>query len=130
MEKLENKPTSTKNEPPSMPLTQDSHMYTNEEIFTVIPAVAATAEHQAWPAYEFVHKPPFRSWDDFAQQAKDYFLTTETRDMAIKKLRKMEQKGDIEEYLTEDKGWANLAGFDDVALVDQFKSGLKKGLGR
>jgi hypothetical protein len=50
--------------------------------------------------------------------------------MAIKKLRNMTQKGDIEEYLTEFKGWANLAGFDDVALVDQFKTGLKKGLGR
>jgi hypothetical protein len=105
-------------------------IYTNEEIFTVIPVVAATAEHEAWPAYEFVHKPPFRSWDDFAQQARDYFLTTETRDMAIKKLRNTTQKGDIKEYLTEFKGWANLAGFDDVALVDQFKTGLKKGLGR
>jgi hypothetical protein len=110
--------------------TYPGRIYTNEEIFTVIPAVAATAEHEAWPAYEFVHKPPFRSWDDFAQQARDYFLTTETRDMAIKKLRNTTQKGDIEEYLTEFKGWANLAGFDDVALVDQFKTGLKKGLGR
>jgi hypothetical protein len=104
--------------------------YTNEEILTVIPAVTATAEHEAWPTYEFVHKPPFRSWDNFAQQARDYFLTTKTRDMAIKKLRKTEQKGDTEEYLMEFKGWANLAGFDDVALVDQFKTGLKKGLGR
>jgi hypothetical protein len=33
--------------------------YMNEEILTVIPAVAATAEHEAWPAYEFIHKPPF-----------------------------------------------------------------------
>jgi hypothetical protein len=105
-------------------------VYTTEEIFTVIPEVAATVEHEAWPTYEFVHKPPFRSWDDFAQQARDYFLTTETRDMAIKKLRGTTQKGDIEEYLMEFKGWANLAGFDDVALVDQFKTGLKKGLGR
>jgi hypothetical protein len=104
--------------------------YTTDEIFTVIPTAAATATHEAWPEYEFVHKPPFRSWDDFTQQARDYFLTTETRDMAIKKLRNTTQKGDIEEYLTEFKGWANLAGFDDVALVDQFKTGLKKGLGR
>jgi hypothetical protein len=42
--------------------------------------------------------------------------------MAIKKLQGMTQKGDIEEYLTKFKGWANLAGFDDVALVDQFKT--------
>jgi hypothetical protein len=110
--------------------TYPGRVHTTEEIFAVIPEVAATAEHGAWPTYEFVHKPPFRSWDDFAQQARDYFLTTETRDMAIKKLRGTTQKGDIEEYLTEFKGWANLAGFDDVALVDQFKTGLKKGLGR
>jgi hypothetical protein len=96
----------------------------------VIPEAATTATHEAWPAYEFVHKPPFRSWEDFTQQARDYFLTTKTRDMAIKKLRNTTQKGDIEEYLTEFKGWASLAGFDDVALVDQFKTGLKKGLGR
>jgi hypothetical protein len=50
--------------------------------------------------------------------------------MAIKKLRNTTQKGDIEEYLTEFKGWANLAGFNNVALVNQFKTGLKKGLGR
>jgi hypothetical protein len=100
--------------------TYPTRVYTTEEIFTVIPAVAATAEHEAWPAYEFIHKPPFRSWDDFAQQARDYFLTTETRDMAIKKLRGTMQKGD----------WANLAGFNDVTLVDQFKTGLKKRLGR
>jgi hypothetical protein len=110
--------------------TYPGRVYTNEEILTVIPTVAATAEHEAWPAYKFVHKPPFRSWDNFAQQARDYFLTTETRDMAIKKLRNTTQKGDIEEYLTEFKGWANLAGFDDVALINQFKTGLKKGLGR
>jgi hypothetical protein len=109
--------------------TYPGRAYTTEEIFTVIPEVAATVEHGAWPTYEFVHKPPFRSWDDFAQQARDYFLTTETRDMAIKKLRGTTQKGDIKEYLTEFKGWANLAGFDDVTLVDQFKTGLKKGLG-
>jgi hypothetical protein len=110
--------------------TYPGRTYTTDEIFTVIPEAAATATHEAWPVYEFVHKPPFRSWEDFTQQARDYFLTTETRDMAIKKLRNTTQKGDIEEYLTEFKGWANLAGFDDVALVDQFKTGLKKGLGR
>jgi hypothetical protein len=60
--------------------------YTTDEIFTVIPEATATATHEAWPAYEFIHKPPFRSWDDFTQQARDYFLTIETRDMAIKKL--------------------------------------------
>jgi hypothetical protein len=104
--------------------------YTTDEIFTVIPEAVTTATHEAWPVYEFVHKPPFRSWEDFTQQARDYFLTTKTRDMAIKKLRNTTQKGDIKEYLTEFKGWANLAGFDDVALVDQFKTGLKKGLGQ
>jgi hypothetical protein len=110
--------------------TYPGQVFTNEEIFTVIPAVTETAEHEAWPAYEFIHKPPFRSWDDVCQQARDYFLTTKTRDMVIKKLRKTEQNGDIKEYLIEFKGWANLAGVDDVTLVDQFKTSLKKGLGR
>ena len=35
--------------------------YTTDEIFMVIPEAAATTTHEAWPAYEFAHKPPFRS---------------------------------------------------------------------
>ena len=36
----------------------------------------------------------------------------------------------IEEYIIKFQGWANLAGFDEIALVDQFKKGIKIALGR
>ena len=39
-------------------------------------------------------------------------------------------KEDVERYITEFKGWAHLSGFDEIALVDQFKRGLKPALGR
>ena len=36
----------------------------------------------------------------------------------------------IEEYVIEFQGWANLAGFDEIALVNQFKKGIKVALSR
>ena len=50
------------------------------------PAEPATAEHEAWEAHEFIHHPPFITWVEFIAEAKKYFLTTETRDHAMKKL--------------------------------------------
>ena len=94
------------------------------------PAEPATAEHEAWEAHEFTHRPPFITWVEFIGEAKKYFLTTETRDHTMKKLRGLSQKEDVERYITEFKGWAHLSGFDEIALVDQFKRGLKPALGR
>ena len=95
------------------------------------PAEPATAEHEAWEAHEFTHRPPFITWVEFIAEAKKYFLTTETRDHAMKKLQGLSQKEDVERYITEFKGWAHLSGFDDsIALVNQFKRGLKPALGR
>ena len=48
----------------------------------------------------------------------------------MKKLRALTQKEDVERYITEFKGWAHLSGFDEIALIDQFKRGLKPALGR
>ena len=48
----------------------------------------------------------------------------------MKKLRGLSQKEDVERYIIEFKGWAHLSGFDEIALVDQFKRGLKPALGR
>ena len=46
-------------------------------------------------------------------------------------LRKCQQGNKtVEEYIIEFCGWANLAGFDEIALVDQFKKGIKVALGR
>ena len=50
------------------------------------PAVPATAEHEEWPAHTFTHRPPFITWIEFIEEAKRYFLTTKTRDHAMKKL--------------------------------------------
>ena len=85
------------------------------------PAEPATAEHEAWEEHIFTHRPPFLTWVEFNEEAKQYFLTTETRDHAMKKLRALTQKEDVERYITEFKGWAHLSGFDEIALVDQFK---------
>ena len=48
----------------------------------------------------------------------------------MKRLQALTQKEDVERYITEFKGWAHLSRFDEVALVDQFKRGLKPALGR
>ncbi|KAF8660114.1 hypothetical protein AX14_007459 [Amanita brunnescens Koide BX004] len=99
---------------------------------TVVPAVdAVEGVHPAWPKYEFIHKHPFSTWIEFSEEMRQYFLTTETHAEAVKKLRELKQ-GDktIEEFIIEFKGWAQLAGFDRIALVDQFKRGINVNLGR
>ena len=106
-------------------------MCTVGEVRTRVPKVAATAEHPLWPAYKFVHKPPFDTWEQFVDECRQYFLTMETRDCAVSQLRKCQQGNrTIKEYIIEFQGWANLAGFDEIALVDQFKKGIKIALGR
>ena len=55
---------------------------------------------------------------------------TEMREHAVTQLRKCQQGiKTIEEYVIEFHGWANLAGFNEIALVDQFKKGIKTVLG-
>lgn len=40
-----------------------------EEMRTIVPAVEAKPDvHLAWPAYEFIHKNPFTSWAEFAEE--------------------------------------------------------------
>ena len=94
------------------------------------PAEPATAEHEAWEEHIFTHRLPFLTWIEFNKEAKQYFLTTKTQDHAMKRLQALTQKEDVERYITEFKGWAHLSRFDKVALVDQFKRGLKPALGR
>ena len=85
----------------------------------MVEAGAGTFIHDAWMAYTIVHKRPFYSWKEFANEAKAYFLTTETRTEAVKKLRDISQGGKtIEEFIIEFKGWAHLSGFDNIALVN------------
>ena len=93
-------------------------------------AEPATVEHAAWEEHIFTHHLPFLMWIEFNEEAKQYFLTTKTRDHTMKKLRALMQKEDVERYIMEFKGWAHLSGFDEITLVDQFKRGLKPALGR
>ena len=103
-----------------------------DEMKTIVPAVEAVEGiHPAWPEYEFIHKHPFPTWIEFSEEMRQYFLTTETRAEAVKKLRELKQgEKTIEEFIIEFKGWAQLAGFDRIALVDQFKRGINVNLGR
>ena len=105
--------------------------FTTAEMKTIVPAVEAEGVHPAWPEYEFIHKHPFTMWIEFHEEMQQYFLTTETRAEAIKKLRELKQGNKtIEEFIIEFKGWVQLAGFDKVALVNQFKRGININLGR
>ena len=56
------------------------------EVRTGVPEVVAMADHPLWPAYKFVHKPPFNAWEQFVDECRQYFFTTETRDHAVSQL--------------------------------------------
>ncbi|KAF8688263.1 hypothetical protein AX14_003479 [Amanita brunnescens Koide BX004] len=106
--------------------------FTIEEMKTIVPAVAAEeGVHNKWLQYEFIHKHPFTTWIKFAEEMRQYFLTMEMHAKAIKKLRELRQ-GDktIEEFIIEFKGWVQLARFNQIALVNQFKRGININLGR
>ena len=105
--------------------------FTIDEMKTIVLAVEAEeGVHPAWPEYEFAHKHPFTTWVKFHEEMRQYFLTTETRAEAVKKLQELKQGNKtIEEFIIEFKGWAQLARFDKVALVDQFKRGINLNLG-
>ena len=96
----------------------------------VAPAPDGTGGHPEWPVYEFINKPPFLDMTELMEEARQYFLTTETREEAVKKLRNLRQTATIEEYIIEFKGWLHLSGFNDIAAIDQFKRGIKTALGR
>ena len=46
------------------------------------------------------HKAPFVDWMDFVKQAQEFFMTTETRDEAIRQLTALTQGyGPVEDYI-------------------------------
>src|SRR6266550_2490867 len=62
-------------------ITYPGRPCTNALAKTVIPAEpAGDGHHDGWPEYVFAHKPPFATWGEFCEEARQYFLTTETRD--------------------------------------------------
>ena len=76
------------------------------------------------------NKAPFVDWIDFVEQAQEFFMTTETRDEAIRQLNGITQGyGPVEDYIIAFKALVPLSGFNDYALVAQFRQGLHPKLG-
>ena len=76
------------------------------------------------------NKAPFVDRIDFVEQAQDFFMTTETRDEAIRQLNGLTQGyGPVEDYIIAFKALVPLSGFNDYALVAQFRRGLHPKLG-
>ena len=72
----------------------------------------------------------FINWLDFKGQAQEFFMTTETRDEAIRQLKGLVQKGmPVEDYVIKFKSLAPLTEFNNYALVSQFRQGLNLNLG-
>ena len=73
---------------------------------------------------------PFTSWTDFEEQARQFFLTMETRDDAIHQIQMLNQgKRNVEDYIIDFRGLAQLTGYNDIALIAQFRRGLNPQLG-
>ena len=78
----------------------------------------------------FTHPLPFDTWEDLEAKALAFFMTTETRDEAIRHLRDLKQgKRPVEDYIIDFKSWAQLTDFNEIALIAQFKMGLNALLG-
>ena len=76
------------------------------------------------------NKAPFMDWMDFVEQAQEFFMMTETRDEAIRQLNGLTQGyGPVEDYIIAFKALVPLSGFNDYALVVQFRRGLHPKLG-
>ncbi len=78
----------------------------------------------------FVNPPLFDGWGDFQDKALAFFMTTKTRDEAIRHLQELKQgKRLVEDYIIDFKSWAQLMNFNEIALIAQFKGGLNAPLG-
>ena len=75
-------------------------------------------------------KPPYTSWPDFTTKLQEFFMTTETRDEAIRQIQALNQgTTPVEDYIIRFKSIAPLTGFNNYALVARFKAGLNPSLG-
>ncbi|KAF8671904.1 hypothetical protein AX14_005634 [Amanita brunnescens Koide BX004] len=75
-------------------------------------------------------KPPYTSWADFTTKLQEFFMTTETRDEAIRQIQALSQgTTPVEDYIIRFKSIAPLTGFNNYALVARFKAGLNPSLG-
>ena len=76
------------------------------------------------------HKLPFEDWIQFQDEAREFFMTTEMRDEAIRSLHDLKQGYlPVEDYIIQFKSLVPLMEFNDYTLVAQFKAGLHPKLG-
>ena len=61
-----------------------------------LPAEPGGIVHEEWTTHTFVHKLPFITWEEFCDECRRYFLTTETREHVAQKLQELTQKEDVE----------------------------------
>ena len=75
-------------------------------------------------------KPPYMSWRDFTTKLQEFFMTTKTRDEAIRQIQALSQgTTPVEDYIIRFKSIAPLTGFNNYALIARFKAGLNPSLG-
>lgn len=88
--------------------------------------------YQELEAYEDdprTNSPPFYTWREFVEKFKAYFKPVHNLDVAQKELAKLAQGNNAAEvYINSFRSKAPLTGFNDVALVAEFKRGLNVNL--
>ena len=64
------------------------------------------------------HKPPFEDWIQFRDEAREFFMTMEMWDEAIRALHDLKQGYlPVEDYIIQFKSLVPLTEFNDYALV-------------
>ena len=72
---------------------------------------------------------PFTTWQAFQDSILSHFAIRNQSEEAILNLRLLEQENKTcDEYLVMFKTYAGLSGYNDVALLEEFKRGLNKSL--
>jgi hypothetical protein len=72
---------------------------------------------------------PFTTWQQFQDAFSAHFSLRDASEEAILNLRLLEQENKTcDEYLVMFKNYATSTGYNDVALLEEFKRGLNKGL--
>jgi len=75
------------------------------------------------------NKPPFKTWENMANEIAQFFISTETQTHAIDKLIKLKQRNRLlEDYWSEFITWKELSGCNEVTLVGLFKKGIHPAL--
>jgi hypothetical protein len=81
------------------------------------------------PDIENINSHPFTTWQQFQDAFSAHFSLRDAAEEAILNLQLLEQENKTcDEYLVMFKNYATATGYNDVALLEEFKRGLNKGL--